>query len=103
MCTCAVVRFISEKKKSGFPQEFAICDLKCNIEKRVNFRAYLAREKKKSLCLHFSYKIELIPIKFLHNFREIPMFQTGPSRTTSLYNQDPHYIVWSPILQMCYQ
>jgi hypothetical protein len=100
MCTCAI-RF--RKKKSGLPQEFAICDLKCNIEKRVNFRAYLAREEKKSLCLHFSYEIELIPMKFLHDFCEIHVFLTGPySRTTSLYNQDPHYIVWSPILQMCY-
>jgi hypothetical protein len=57
MCTCAVVRFISEKKKSGLPQEFAICDLKCNIEKRVNFRAYLAREKKNLFAYIFPIKL----------------------------------------------
>ena len=35
-----------------------------------------------------------IPIKFLHDFCEIPVFQTIPyNRTASLYKQDPHCMV----------
>jgi len=33
---------------------------------------------KKFLFLRFSYKIELIPVKFLRDSCEIPTFQTGP-------------------------
>jgi len=100
MCTCAVVRYVSEIKKSEPPQEFAICDSKCNIEKRVKFRDYLEREEKKISLPTFFYEIELISMKFLHHFCKIPVFQT--SRTTSLYNQDPHCMLskFSDLLPM---
>ena len=81
-----------QKKKSGLPQEFAICDLKCNIEKRVNFRAYLEREKKNLFAYIFPMKLNCYEIPA--RFYEIIVFQTGPyNRTTSLYNQDPHCMV----------